>query len=108
MMGLHYLSIILYPLPESIDLLNSEGLNDPEALKEYIKTAPFGALICIMFAHISGAFLVESLVVLWLSLNGLFILLAFYLHLLAFIICTNCLIHCGLMLKSFFIYRQHF
>ena len=49
MMFLHYLSIFLYPLPEALSLLR------PEDVKEYVNLAPVGALLCVMFAHLSGA-----------------------------------------------------
>lgn len=50
-MGLHYVGMIFYPLPEGIDI------NDMKAIAEYIGIAPIGSLFFVMFAHIGGAFI---------------------------------------------------
>ncbi|MBC8265821.1 MAG: hypothetical protein H8E84_02545 [Flavobacteriales bacterium] len=51
MMGMHYLSMVFYPLPEGV------SLEDANALNEYMKTAPFGALIMVIVSHSAGAFI---------------------------------------------------
>ena len=50
-MGLHYVGMFFYPLPEGTDM------GDMNAIAEYIKIAPFGSLLFVMLAHIGGAFL---------------------------------------------------
>ena len=50
-MGLHYLSMIVYPLPEGTDM------SDMNAIAEYVKIAPLGSLLMVMLAHIGGTFL---------------------------------------------------
>ena len=50
-MGLHYVGMIFYPLPEGTDM------SDMNAIAEYVKIAPFGALLMVMFAHLGGTFL---------------------------------------------------
>jgi hypothetical protein len=50
-MGLHYLGMIFYPLPEG------SNMNDMTAIAEYIKIAPAGALLMVIVAHIGGTFL---------------------------------------------------
>ncbi len=50
-MGLHYLGMIFYPLPEG------SNMNDMTAIAEYIKIAPTGALLMVIVAHIGGTFL---------------------------------------------------
>ena len=51
MMGLHYLGMVFYPLPEGVDM------NDIKKIAEYISLAPLGSLLFVMFAHIGGTFL---------------------------------------------------
>ena len=50
MMAMHYLSMVFYPLPEGITI------EDTDALNEYMKIAPLGALILVIISHASGAF----------------------------------------------------
>ena len=50
-MALHQLGMVFYPLPEGVDM------NDSDAIAEYIKIAPLGALLLVMFAHLGGTFL---------------------------------------------------
>ena len=50
-MGMHYLGMIFYPLPEGVDMSNSQ------AIAEYISIAPLGSLLFVMFAHIGGTFI---------------------------------------------------
>ena len=50
-MGLHYLGMEFYPLPEGTNM------NDMNAIAEYIKIAPTGALLMVIVAHIGGTFL---------------------------------------------------
>ncbi len=40
----------IYPFPEDLDP------SDYEAIKEYIKTAPLGAMLMVILAHFMGAF----------------------------------------------------
>jgi len=50
-MGLHYLGIYFYPLPEGVDM------SDMTAIAEYVKIAPLGSLLMVMLAHIGGTFI---------------------------------------------------
>ena len=50
-MGLHYLGMVFYPLPEGTDM------NDMKAIAEYISIAPLGSLLFVMLAHIGGTFI---------------------------------------------------
>ena len=50
-MGIHYLGMVFYPLPEGTDM------DDMIAIGEYICIAPLGSLLFIMLAHIGGTFL---------------------------------------------------
>jgi len=50
-MSLHYVGMIFYPLPEGINI------SDIIAIAEYVKIAPLGALLMVMFAHLGGTFL---------------------------------------------------
>ncbi len=50
-MGLHYVGMYFYPLPEGTDM------NDMNAIAEYVKIAPFGALLMVMLTHIGGTFI---------------------------------------------------
>ena len=50
-MGLHYLGIYFYPLPEGVDM------SDMTAIAEYVKIAPLGSLLIVMLAHIGGTFI---------------------------------------------------
>ena len=50
MMAMHYLSMVFYPLPEGVTM------EDVDALNQYMKTAPLGALILVIVSHASGAF----------------------------------------------------
>ena len=50
-MGLHYVGIYFYPLPEGVNM------NDMTAISAYIKIAPSGALLMVMLAHIGGTFM---------------------------------------------------
>ena len=50
-MGLHYLSMLVYPLPNEIEM------SDIDAIASYIKTAPLGSLILVMVAHLGGTFI---------------------------------------------------
>lgn len=50
-MGLHYIGIYFYPLPEGTDM------SDMHAIAEYMKIAPFGALLMVLLAHIGGTFI---------------------------------------------------
>ena len=50
-MGLHYVGMYFYPIPEGTDM------NDMNAIAEYVKIAPFGALLMVMLAHIGGTFI---------------------------------------------------
>ena len=50
-MGLHYLGMVFYPLPEGVKM------NDMNAIAEYISIAPLGSLLFVMFAHIGGTFI---------------------------------------------------
>ena len=51
MMGLHYVGMIFYPLPEGTNM------DDITVIAEYVKIAPLGALLMVMFAHLGGTFL---------------------------------------------------
>ena len=50
-MGLHYVGMYFYPLPEGTDM------NDMNAIAEYVKIAPLGSLLMLMLAHIGGTFI---------------------------------------------------
>jgi hypothetical protein len=50
-MGLHYLGMVFYPLPEGV------SMNDPEQLKSYLAIAPLGAFLFVMLAHLGGTFI---------------------------------------------------
>ena len=50
-MGLHYLAMVFYPLPDFVDM------NDMKAIAEYIRIAPLGSLLFVMLAHIGGTFM---------------------------------------------------
>ena len=50
-MGLHYVGIYFYPLPEEANI------GDMNTIAEYVKVAPFGALLMVMLAHIGGTFI---------------------------------------------------
>ena len=50
MMTMHYLSMVFYPLPEGLTM------EDTDALNQYMKIAPIGALILVIVSHASGAF----------------------------------------------------
>ena len=50
-MGLHYLGMVFYPLPEETDM------NDMKAIAEYMNIAPLGSLLFVMLAHIGGTFM---------------------------------------------------
>ena len=50
-MGLHYLGIYFYPLPEGTNI------DDMNAIAEYMKIASLGSLLMVMFAHIGGTFI---------------------------------------------------
>ena len=50
-MVLHYVGMIFYPLPEGTNM------SDITAIAEYVKIAPLGALLMVMFAHLGGTFL---------------------------------------------------
>jgi hypothetical protein len=51
MIAMHYLSMIFYPLPETVTM------EDPEALNAYMKIAPLGALILVIISHSVGPFI---------------------------------------------------
>ena len=50
-MGLHYLGMEFFPLPEGVEM------NDKKAISEYISIAPLGSLLFVMLAHIGGTFI---------------------------------------------------
>ena len=50
-MGLHYLGMYFYPLPEGTNM------GDMNAIAEYMKIASLGSLLMLMFAHIGGTFI---------------------------------------------------
>ena len=50
-MGLHYLGMEFYPLPEGTNM------NDMKAIAEYMGIAPTGALLFVVLAHIGGTFI---------------------------------------------------
>ena len=50
-MGLHYLGMVFYPMPEGVDM------DDMKAIAEYISIAPLGSLLFVMLAHIGGTFI---------------------------------------------------
>ena len=50
-MGLHYLGMVFYPLPEKVTM------NDIKAITKYISVAPIGSLLFVMLAHIGGTFI---------------------------------------------------
>jgi hypothetical protein len=50
-MGLHYLGMVFYPLPEDVKM------NDMKAIAEYISIAPRESLLFVMFAHLGGTFI---------------------------------------------------
>ena len=50
-MGLHYLGMVFYPLPEGTEM------NDMEAIIEYMSIAPLGSLWFVLLAHIGGTFI---------------------------------------------------
>ena len=50
-MGLHYLSMLAYPLANGVEM------SDIDAIASYIKTAPLGSLILVMVAHLGGTFI---------------------------------------------------
>lgn len=54
MMLLHMLSMIIYPLPDGVDV------NDPESLGQYIPNMPLGAFIMVWMAHGGGAFIASA------------------------------------------------
>ena len=76
-MGLHYLGMSFYPLPEGVDI------NDMNALAEYVKIAPLGALLMVMFAHIGGTFIAGlSTALLSKKIVVVYIVLIYYLMLI--------------------------
>ena len=54
MMALHMLSMVVYPLPDGVDV------NDPESLGAYIPKMPLGAFIMVWLAHGGGAFIASA------------------------------------------------
>tara|TARA_E500000331_G_C17272751_1_gene720067 strand:+ start:5179 stop:5571 length:393 start_codon:yes stop_codon:yes gene_type:complete len=50
-MGLHYLGMYFYPLPEGTNM------DDMNAIAEYVKIASLGSLLMVMIAHIGGTFI---------------------------------------------------
>ncbi len=50
-MGLHYVGMYFYPLPKGVNM------GDMNTMADYVKIAPFSALLMVMFAHVGGAFI---------------------------------------------------
>lgn len=50
-MALEWLSMTLFPIPETINV------RTPEGLKEYMEQAPVGSLLLVVVAWVAGAFL---------------------------------------------------
>ena len=51
MMAMHFLSMMLYPLPEGVTM------EDAEALNKYMAIAPLGAMLLVIFSHAMGSFI---------------------------------------------------
>ena len=51
MMAMHYLSMMLYPLPEGVTM------EDAEALNKYMAIAPLGAMLLVIVSHAMGSFI---------------------------------------------------
>jgi len=51
MMGMHYLSMLFYPLPEGVTM------EDVEALNKYMAIAPLGAMLLVIVSHAMGSFI---------------------------------------------------
>jgi uncharacterized protein YacL len=51
MMGMHYISMVFYPLPEGITM------GDADALNKYMEIAPLGAMLLVIVSHAMGSFI---------------------------------------------------
>lgn len=51
MMGMHYISMVFYPLPEGITM------EDADALNKYMEIAPLGAMLLVIISHAMGSFI---------------------------------------------------
>jgi uncharacterized protein YacL len=51
MMGMHYISMVFYPLPEGITM------EDADALNKYMEIAPLGAMLLVIVSHAMGSFI---------------------------------------------------
>ena len=51
MMGMHYLSMVFYPLHEGVTM------EDAEALNKYMAVAPLGAILLVIFSHAIRSFI---------------------------------------------------
>lgn len=51
MMGMHYISMLFYPLPEGITM------EDADALNKYMEIAPLGAMLLVIISHAMGSFI---------------------------------------------------
>jgi hypothetical protein len=51
MMGMHYLSMVFYPLPVGVTM------EDAEALNKYMEIAPVGAMLLVIVSHAMGSFI---------------------------------------------------
>jgi len=50
-MGMHYISMVFYPLPEGITM------GDADALNKYMEIAPLGAMLLVIVSHAMGSFI---------------------------------------------------
>ena len=50
-MGMHYLSMVFYPLPVGVTM------EDTEALNKYMEIAPLGAMLLVIISHAMGSFI---------------------------------------------------
>ncbi len=51
MMGMHYISMVFYPLPVGITM------GDVDALNKYMEITPLGAMLLVIVSHAMGSFI---------------------------------------------------